>query len=236
MPNGKDYILFYLKMLLESVDHEGALRFSDSIPYNEQMLSVVTNTNVDVVRAAMKLFAELNMVEVLDDQTIYMHEVEKLVGSEAWSTERSRRCREKKKMLQCNTDATSCNEEIEKETEIKKDIDIKIERERENRTDNLSTNCPQSFPQVSQSIHNPSTDLYTKEQVKHLFLSGDLGDGYVYITSVLIDDLLERLSPSDVVHYINVVAANEKRGNRYTKKTHYQAILEMAQKDRGVEL
>ena len=55
MPNGKDYILFYLKMLLESVDHDGALRFSDTIPYNADMLAVITNTNVDVVRAAMKV-------------------------------------------------------------------------------------------------------------------------------------------------------------------------------------
>ena len=32
MPNGKDYILFYLKMLLESIDHEGEQRVSDAIP------------------------------------------------------------------------------------------------------------------------------------------------------------------------------------------------------------
>ena len=59
MPNGKDYILFYLKMLLESIDHEGALRFSETIPYNEQMLSVITDTNVDVVKSAMAVFVEL---------------------------------------------------------------------------------------------------------------------------------------------------------------------------------
>ena len=55
MPNGKDYVLFYLKLLLESIDHEGSLRFSDTIPYNEQMLAVITNTNIDIVKAAMKL-------------------------------------------------------------------------------------------------------------------------------------------------------------------------------------
>ena len=82
MPNGKDYILFYLKLLLESVDHEGSLRFSYTIPYNEQMLSVVTNTNIDIVSSAMKLFIELNMMSIYDDQTIYMNEVDKLIGSE----------------------------------------------------------------------------------------------------------------------------------------------------------
>lgn len=113
MPNGKDYILFYLKLLLESVDHEGELRFSDTIPYNEQMLSVITNTNIDIVRSAMRVFSDLKMVELFDDQTIYMCEVQKLVGSESTAAERVRKHREKRKMLQCNTDETKCNTEIE---------------------------------------------------------------------------------------------------------------------------
>ena len=34
LPNGKDYILFYLKLMCESTSHEGTLRFSDDIPYD----------------------------------------------------------------------------------------------------------------------------------------------------------------------------------------------------------
>ena len=106
MPNGKDYILFYLKLLLESIDHEGTLRFSETIPYNEQMLSVVTDTNIDIVRSAMKIFIELNMMTVFDDQTIYMAEVQKLIGSETAGAERVRKHRQNRKLLQCNTDET----------------------------------------------------------------------------------------------------------------------------------
>ena len=84
MPNGKDYILFYLKLLCESVDHEGNLRFSEQIPYNEQMLSTITNTNVDVVRSSIKIFSELGMMDVLDDGTYFMNEVEKMIGSETY--------------------------------------------------------------------------------------------------------------------------------------------------------
>ena len=135
MPNGKDYILFYLKLLVESVDHEGNLRFSETIPYNETMLSVITNTNVDIVRSAMKVFTELNMIELLDDSTIYMNEVEKLIGSETSVAERVRRHRENNKMLQCNTNVTKCNTEKEIEKDIEKDIeldkDIDIEKEKE---------------------------------------------------------------------------------------------------------
>lgn len=119
MPNGKDYILFYLKLLLESIDHEGKLRFSDTIPYNEQMLSVITNTNIDVVRSAMDIFNELNMIDVFDDQTIYMAEVEKLIGSETkWA--------EKKRIQRAKEDnvlalSSSCPIELEKEKEKEKE-------------------------------------------------------------------------------------------------------------------
>ena len=79
MPNGKDYILFYLKLLLESINHEGRLRFSEEIPYNAEMLAVITNTNIDIVRAAIKIFCDLGMISIYDDQTIYLNEVQKMV-------------------------------------------------------------------------------------------------------------------------------------------------------------
>ena len=127
MPNGKDYILFYLKLLLESVDHEGALRFSDAIPYNEQMLSVVTNTNIDIVRAAMKMFLELNMMEILDDQTIYMTEVEKLIGSESKWAEKKRLQRAKGDNVPELSSECPTEIEIEKETEIDTDTETEVE-------------------------------------------------------------------------------------------------------------
>lgn len=99
MQNGKDYVLFYLKMLLESIDHEGELRFSDAIPYNEEMLSVITDTNVDVIRHAMRIFIDLGMIEVLEDETIYMNEVQKMIGSESSAAERVRRHRKSAESL-----------------------------------------------------------------------------------------------------------------------------------------
>ena len=129
MPNGKDYILFYLKLLLESIDHEGELRFSDAIPYNEQMLSVITDTNIDIVRAAMKLFVDLKMLEVMDDQTIYMMEVEKLIGSETKWAEKKRVQRQKEDNVPKLS--PKCPTEIEKEKEKEKDKDKETEQEEE---------------------------------------------------------------------------------------------------------
>lgn len=109
---GKEYVLFYLKLLVESIDHDGALRFSQAIPYDEQMLSVVTNTDLEIVGQAIDIFKRYGLMEIDDDGTIFMTGLPNMVGSEADSTARVRKYRENiKKALQCNTDETSSNAE-----------------------------------------------------------------------------------------------------------------------------
>lgn len=135
MPNGKDYVLFYLKLLIESIDHEGALRFSDTIPYDEQMISVITRTNIDIVRSAMKIFEHLNLVEIMDDKTIYLKEAAKLLGCESYSAERVRNYREKQESL---ISALHCDHIVQKsdeEKEIEKEKEIEIDKEKESRAD-----------------------------------------------------------------------------------------------------
>lgn len=135
MPNGRDYILLYLQLLLESIDHEGTLRFSETIPYSDEMLSVITETDINVVKEAKKLFVELNLMQILEDQTICMCEVEKLIGStvDNENANRQRRYREKQKSktLRNVTDTVTKNNEskrieIEKETELEKEKEIHI--------------------------------------------------------------------------------------------------------------
>lgn len=128
MDNGKDYILFYLKLLCESVDHEGNLRFSETIPYNEKMLSTITNTNIDIVRSAMKVFTELNMIEVLEDSTIFMRECNKMLGCETYWAEQKRKQREKQdKIGQCPTNVQDV--QVMSKQEIEKELEIDIEQE-----------------------------------------------------------------------------------------------------------
>lgn len=140
MPNGKDYILFYLKLLVESVDHNGELRFSETIPYNEQMLATITNTNLDIVRAAMKIFTSLDMIEVIDDGTIYLTQVMTMIGSavDNDNANRQRRFREKQKQALLEDSVTKCNadvtEDVTNDNESKskiKSIELELERDKE---------------------------------------------------------------------------------------------------------
>lgn len=135
MPNGKDYILFYLKLLCESVDHDGNLRFNEEIPYNEQMLATITRTNVDIVRSAVKVFEQLQMIEILDDGTYFMREVKKMLGSETYWAERKRIQKEKQAQLEgVGNFPTSPSKSIEKELDTEKELDLDLDLEKKKKS------------------------------------------------------------------------------------------------------
>ena len=144
MPNGKDYVLFYLKLLVESIDHEGELRFSETIPYNAEMLATITNTNIDIVRTAMKVFLEFQMIEILEDKTIFMAEVQRMIGSavDNDNANRQRRFREAKKAAALPDRYASVTKNNEsKSIEIEKELEIKREIERNTNTDYTGMFC-----------------------------------------------------------------------------------------------
>lgn len=204
MPNGKDYILFYLKLLLESIDHEGTLRFSETIPYNEQMLSVVTNTNIDTVRSAMKLFIDLNMMTVFDDKTIYMTEVDKLIGSETeWAKKKREQRLKKDNVPQLSP---KCPTEIEKDKEIHTDSDIEAE------VDDATTTA-------------------AEDQLK--LVGGSLGKGVVYLTDRQLGDLIDRLGLDGFNRGVDRLATFiiEKDAK---VKNHYETILKWHKEDTQV--
>jgi hypothetical protein len=80
-----------------------------------------------------------------------------------------------------------------------------------------------------------STGLLTGVDSQRAMLGGELGKGVVMLSQEQMEDLLEKLSLDEFNHYVSVVADCILKGKRYTKKTHYQAILDMAAKDRKVK-
>jgi predicted phage replisome organizer len=137
MENGKDYLLFYMKLLVESIDHEGALRFSETIPYNDRMLASITNTNIDIVRGAIKLFAELGMLEMMDDGTLFMSQVTAMLGHETQWAAKKRLYREKRKELPEDNVLALSDKSIELELEL--EIENKSKRKRSPATQSPNT-------------------------------------------------------------------------------------------------
>lgn len=163
MPNGKDYILFYLKLLCESLDHDGKLRFSDQVPYNEEMLSVITGTNVDVVRTAIQAFSQLGMMDILDDGTIYMTECEKMIGSESEWAEKKRLYRaQQRTMIGQSEDNVQTKKDVvrqEKEKDIEREKEVKKRDSKESRKETSELDkALDAFSQMRRAIRAPMTE------------------------------------------------------------------------------
>lgn len=145
--NGKDYVIFYLKLLLKSLNDNGKLiRVVGSVlmPYDARALAKLTNTNIDTVTTAMNAFEQIGLVKKLDTGEIYMTQIDEMIGSETASAKRVRKHRalkeikennmlENKEALHCNSDVTKCNTDIDIEIdkEIDKDTDKDTDTDKE---------------------------------------------------------------------------------------------------------
>ena len=128
LPNGRLYALIYLELLAESTSHDGELRYSQMLPYDIITLSAVIDEDKDNVEKAIETLINLELVEILEDGTIFMREIQRLIGSESGSAERQRIHRQKVKELNNVTLSQKCHlENRDKSIEYrdKKDDDNK---------------------------------------------------------------------------------------------------------------
>lgn len=64
--------------------------FNDLIPYNVQMLATLTGHKVGVVEKALDIFKQLGIVEILDNGTIYMLNIQNFIGKSSTEADRKR--------------------------------------------------------------------------------------------------------------------------------------------------
>lgn len=95
LPNGIYYSNLLIKLYMKSLKFDGALRFNDFIPYDENMIATITNLNIDIVRSGLKVLASMKFIETLDDGTIYMMNIQSLIGKSSSEADRKRLYREK---------------------------------------------------------------------------------------------------------------------------------------------
>lgn len=81
LENGYLYSNILLKLYLKALKNEGKLTFNEYIPYDTKMLATITGHNIDVVEKAIKIFQNMHLIEILDNGTIYMLDMQKMIGS-----------------------------------------------------------------------------------------------------------------------------------------------------------
>ena len=143
MPNGYKYSNLLLKLYLKSLRYEGMLRLNEYIPYNTEMISAITSIDVDTVRVAFDLLKKLKLIEVLDDGTIFMLEIQNFIGKSSTEADRIRNYRKKvedtKKLIQ--GECTNVQQMYDKSTpEIEKNNKKKKKSEFDDLIENYTEN------------------------------------------------------------------------------------------------
>ncbi len=160
LPNGKEYILTLLKLMIRSINSDGRLVVKDVIPYNPQMLATVTHSNVDTVRSAIDVFIKFGLMSILDDGTLYMNEVQALLGSETEFAAKKREYRQNNK----NQPSQLPNEP----TKTKKDI-VQDKVRQENRDKSLDNkDITPYIPQTNNSSYDLGIVGVWLEHLKNL--------------------------------------------------------------------
>ena len=217
MPGGKDMIIVYQMLMLESLATDGVIYYEGMLPNLEKELAVRLDVKEEDIQMTLAYFKNVGLVQVDDSNNAEMLQVPALIEQE---TDWARYKREQRRTLKLDNVQRVSNGcptelelelELEKDIDIKKDIDINIELEVDSKKTATDTN-----------IYD-----YYQQRIGPL-------DGYQY--EKLKDYLdIDRLEPELVKKAIDKGADNSKRNfgyiNTILKNWAQNGILTVVQQE-----
>ena len=117
---GDTHTIIYLKMMLISLEDGGHIYYDGLADNLAEEIALVIDENVEDIKITLIFLESKGLLTRNSDRDYFLEQVPEMVGSETASTRRSRKHRELQK-LHCNTIATTCNGDIDKEIDIEKD-------------------------------------------------------------------------------------------------------------------
>ena len=209
LPDGNNIVLIWVMLLTMAgrCNASGMIFLTENVPYTPKMLADELGFEENTVILALKALENLNMI-VTDNGFFAIagwEEYQNIEGMEKLREQTRKRVakhREKKLLAQSN---------VTSNVTVTQCNDIEEEKEEDKEKEYHSFN---------HSAESRRTYL------------GGIGKGVVFLSDEQMSDLLDKLSIEEFDYYVGVIADNELKGHRYKKKTHYQAILDMANNDR----
>ena len=237
LPDGDSIVLIWVMLLTLAgkCNAGGRIYLTERIPYDSKMLADELDFEENTVKLALEALQRFDMIE-FDGAFLLIsgweeHQnidgMDKIRESKRLAQARWREKQRNKSTVDSTVDSTETESDNaeEEEEKNKNKIKNKIKNERMNEED-------QSFDHSKNVENYVENDVENSEREKVVTRFGELFQGFVMLSDAQMDDLLDKLSLEEFEKYCAVVADNERRGKHYRRKTHYQAILEMALNDR----
>ncbi|MBQ3063970.1 MAG: phage replisome organizer N-terminal domain-containing protein [Clostridia bacterium] len=242
MPSGHSLVLMWLKLLcLCGERNRGSrLMLTDTVPYTDDMLAVEFRMEEKVVRLGLGLFESFGMIERVDG-AIDIPSWEKYQNGDKLAEIREQtrirvaKCRERRRLAASNAacNVTGNATESVTVTPIEEEGESDIDTQSFTLIAHVGAREKEAISEENEGAH-PSAEQ--KKRLQQTYLGGNLGQGVVMMSDEQFDALCAELSTAEMEKYFKIVTDCESAGKHYRKRTHYQAILDMAEKDRRVEV
>ena len=226
LPDGNNIVLIWVMLLTMAgrCNSNGMIFLTENIPYTPKMLADELDFEENTVILALQALENLDMI-MTDGKFFSIAGWEEYQNADKLAEIRAKD-RERKRLKRAQERG-----ELPPSAEVSKDVHGQstdsphIEEEEE-------TDKEKEFHSFIPATQGSPVD---KDGAKLRFIGGTLGKGVVMLSEDQMDDLLDKLSVEEFDKYVAIVAECELNGQRFKKKTHYQAILDMAMKDRKVK-
>ena len=240
MPEGDTILVIWLKLLLLAgqINDGGRVYITPELPYTEEMLANELRRPLATVKISLGVFERFGMI-TCEDGVLRLVSWEKYQNVDGLqkireqNRQRKQRQREKEKLLLEDGAAVSRDGHgtVTLCHDTEEDIDIDKEKEKEKMRER-ERSLVRSASLVFEDDSFSAEEIRERAKVKRM--GGSLGQGVVKLSDAQMDHLLDILSAEEFDHYVSVVAENELQGKKYKRRTHYEAILDMAERDRRV--
>ena len=110
---GDTHTIIYLKMMLISLEDGGHIYYDGLADNLAEEIALVIDENVEDIKITLIFLESKGLLTRKNDRDYFLEQVPEMVGSETATARRVRKFRENKQALQCNTDETKCNGDID---------------------------------------------------------------------------------------------------------------------------
>lgn len=230
LPDGNNIVLIWVMLITMAgrCNAGGKIFLTEDIPYTPKMLADELDFEENTVSLALEALERLNMIVTDRDGFLFIlnwDEYQNAEGMERIKEQTRKRVAKHRENKRIEASNVTCNVTVTQSNATEEEEEGDKEKEKE-------------FHSINQAPQSEKFNGFVEKPVensKRSFLQGNLGKGVVLLSDEQLDDLLEKLSFEEFNKYVEIVADNELCGKHYRKKTHYQAILDMAIQDRRVK-
>ena len=217
LPSADTIIVIWFKLLAFAgkSNNNGVFMMNNRIPYTEDMLAAIFRRDSKTVRLALKTFEQFGMIEIIDN----------IITIPNWDKHQSLDAYEKKKER---------DRKLQAERRARQKALIQESSDNRLTSSDSSSDVAVSEEEIEEEKEFPSFIQSEADTARLEYMNGSLGEGVVLMSEEQFDDLVDKLSLDELHKYFSIIVECEKNGRHYKKKSHYQAILDMAAKDRKV--